>query len=330
MTKRIVITGGAGFIGSILAHALCQENAYKIAIADTFGKGQWHNLVRAPIDEIILPNNLFYWLEMYGEEVEAIIHLGGVSATTETDLNLILESNHSFTLLLWRWCIENDKRFIYASSAEVYGLGEHGFDDTLDVAYMNRLRPLNPNGWSKKIFDIHVAHTVARQEKTPPQWAGLRFFNVYGPHEYHKNDHRSVLNKLYQDASHGVAVKLFKSQNPKYSDGAQERDFIYVKDCVAVIQWLLKNPNVSGLFNVGAGVARSFNDLAKALFAAIGKPPQVKYIDMPDKVEHQYQYHTQAKMDRLRAAGYTQPFTALEDGVKDYVQNYLLKKDPYL
>ncbi len=330
--KTIVITGGAGFIGSNLAHHLAQLGNYRLIVVDSFGaSSKWQNLVRVPADEIVAPANLFYWLEMFGEEVEAIIHLGGISATTEQDVGLIIEANHQYPLLLWRWCVENDRRFLYASSAEIYGSGENGFDDTLDVTYLRNLRPLNPNGWSKKLFDLYIGQSVARGEKTPKQWAGLRFFNLYGPNEYHKEQQRSVLLQLYEEVNKGLPAKLFKSANPQIPDGEQKRDFTYIKDCVAVIAWLLENPKVSGIFNCGTGQARSFNELAKSLYAALERPPVIKYIDMPSHVvERQYQYFTQADLTRLRAAGYTQEFTSLETGAKDYIQNYLKKTDPYL
>lgn len=329
--KTIVITGGAGFIGSNLAHHLAQIGGYRLVIVDSLGSGgQWQNLVRVPADEIVSPANLFYWLEMFGEEVEAIFHLGGISATTEQDVGLIIEANHQYPMLIWRWCVENGKRFFFASSAEVYGSGEQGFDDTLDVAYLRKLRPLNPNGWSKKLFDTFVAQAVIRGEKTPPQWAGLRFFNLYGPNEYHKGMQRSVLLQLYEEAAKGIAVKLFKSENPQYADGTQQRDFIHVKDCVSVLAWLLQSPKVNGIFNCGTGKARSFNELANAIYGALGKEPHIKYIDMPSHVEHQYQYRTEAVITRLREAGYPQPFITLEQGVADYIQNYLAKSDPYL
>lgn len=329
--KTIIITGGAGFIGSNLAHQLTQLGGYRLIIADTLGtSSQWQNLIRIPTDEIVSPGNLFYWLEMYGDTVEAIFHLGGISATTEQDVGLIVEANHQYPLLLWRWCVEHEKRFFFASSAEVYGSGENGFDDTLDLEYLRNLRPLNPNGWSKKLFDMHVAQAVARGDKLPPQWAGLRFFNLYGPNEYHKGTQRSVMLQLYEEAAKGVAVKLFKSQNPQYADGTQLRDFLYIKDAVAVLVWLLQNPKANGIFNCGTGKARSFNELAQSIYTALGKAPNIKYVDMPSHVEHQYQYRTEANIQRLRDAGYAQEFTVLEQGVADYIQNYLSKEDPYL
>lgn len=330
--KTIVITGGAGFLGSNLAHYLSDSGQYRIVIVDMLGNGgQWQNLVRVPADEIVSPSNFFYWLEDYGDSVEAIIHLGGVSASTEQDVGLMMESNHQYPLLLWRWCAKHGKRFFYASSAEVYGAGEQGFDDNLEVEAMRKLRPLNPNGWSKKLFDLHVAQAAARKDKLPSQWIGLRFFNLYGPNEYHKGPQRSVALQIFEDASKGVPAKLFRSGNVAYADGGQKRDFMYVKDAVKVMVWLLENPQINGIYNIGTGVARSFNDLAQTVFAALGRKPVVKYVDMPNHVvERQYQYLTEASLERLHAAGYRESFVSLEEGVQEYIQHYLQKADPYL
>jgi len=329
--QTIVITGGAGFIGSNIAASLCAKGSYKIVVCDTLGNSdKWRNLSKHNIAEIIPPQNLFYWLEMFGDTVDAIIHMGGISSTTETDADLLMEHNHTFPLLLWRWCTENNKRLIYASTGETYGDGAQGFDDAADFTYMAKLRPLNAHGWSKHLFDRHIVEAVARGESTPPQWVGLKLFNVYGPNEYHKDMQRSVLCKIFPDAHHGHAVKLYKSYRADIAHGAQKRDFVSVRDVVSVVSWLIDNPKVSGLFNLGSGKARSFEDLAKALFAALGKPPQVKYVDMPETLVDRYQYFTEARMDKLRAAGYSAPFLTLEDGVKDYVQNFLIKTDPYL
>lgn len=329
--KRILVTGGAGFIGSNIAGALANETDYRVVIADAFGSDEkWKNLAKHRIYEIIAPGEIFYWLEANKNELEAIIHMGAVSSTTETDVDLILETNFTLSRGLWNWAAQNQKRFIYASSAATYGGGEAGFSDELSLDSLARLKPLNAYGWSKQLFDQFVAiATSAPNDKAPPQWVGLKFFNVYGPNEYHKGDQRSVVSQIFPHAEHGRPVKLFKSYHPDYKDGEQQRDFIYVKDCVKVVRWLLANPKVNGLYNCGTGQARSFNDLAKATFAAVGKAPAISYFDMPETLQDKYQYLTEADMKRLRAAGYTENFTSLEDGVKDYVQNYLMKEDPY-
>jgi ADP-L-glycero-D-manno-heptose 6-epimerase len=331
MMQTILITGGAGFIGSNIVAKLCARGTHRIVVCDTLGKDdKWRNLRNHPLYEIIPPNNLFYWLEMYANSLDAIIHMGAISTTTETDVDLILENNLTTSTLLFRWCAENAKRFIYASSAATYGDGKQGFNDDTSLEYLDSLRPLNPYGWSKHMVDRYIARAIAIGETLPPQWAGLKFFNVYGPNEYHKEDQRSVVTVKFPDAHAGKSVKLFKSYRKEYKDGGQMRDFVYVKDCVNVVMWLLDNPGVNGLYNLGTGKARSFDDLARALFTALGKEPKIEYFDMPETLRDKYQYFTEAKMDRLRQAGYTAEFTSLEDGVCDYVQNYLLKDDQYL
>jgi ADP-L-glycero-D-manno-heptose 6-epimerase len=330
--KTYLVTGGAGFIGSNIAAALTTHypNA-RIVICDTYGESEkWHNNVKHPVDEFISPDELFYWLEHNAETLDAIIHMGAISSTTETDADLIMETNFTLPKMLRGWCTEHGKRFIYASSGSTYGAGENGFDDDFSVAYQLKLKPLNAYAFSKRAFDYFLARSVVRDEPQPVQQVGLKFFNVYGPNEYHKGEQKSVVAQIYPHASKGRPVHLFHSYHPDYKDGGQLRDFIYVKDCVSVVLWLLDNPTVNGLFNVGTGKARSFEDLARATFAAVGKEPHITYVDMPEAIKNKYQYFTEAKMDRLKAAGYTKPFTSLEDGVKDYVQNYLMQPDPYL
>lgn len=329
--QTYLITGGAGFIGSNIAASLSKKGTHRIVVCDTLGEGdKWRNLRNHFIYEVIQPGNLFYWLEMFGTGVDAIIHMGAISSTTETNADLILETNQSLSIVLYRWCAENAKRFIYASSAATYGDGAQGFNDDSTLAHLNTLRPLNPYGWSKHVFDRYVTSALDAKEKAPAQWAGLKFFNVYGPNEYHKEGQRSVVAVKFPDAKAGKPITLFKSYKPEFPDGGQKRDFIYVKDCVSVVEWLLSSPKVNGLFNIGTGEARSFDDLARGLFAALGKEPNIQYIDMPETLRDKYQYFTQANMDKLRKAGYADPFTSLEDGIRDYVQNYLLKEDPYL
>jgi ADP-L-glycero-D-manno-heptose 6-epimerase len=256
--------------------------------------------------------------------------MGAISATTEKDADLIVETNIVLSRRLWKWCGKNQVKFIYASSAATYGDGEQGFKDSQAIEELARLKPLNAYGWSKHVFDRRVARVLKnKNEPVPPQWAGLKFFNVYGPNEYHKDDMMSVICKLYPQVMAGAAAKLFKSHKPQYENGGQLRDFVYVKDCVSVVLWLLENEKVSGLFNVGTGEARSFKDLAEATFKAAGREPKISYIDMPEGLREKYQYFTQANMDKLKAAGYNKPFTTLEAGIKDYV-SYLQKEDPYL
>lgn len=326
--KYIFVTGGAGFIGSNIAGALADMTDYRVVVADMFGDGEkWRNVSHHAIFEIIAPTETFRWLDSHHDALDAIIHMGAVSSTTETDVDLILETNFTLSRALWRWAAERGKRFIYASSAATYGNGEAGFAD--DVTKLSALRPLNAYGWSKHLFDQFVSMATRGHDKMPTQWAGLKFFNVYGPNEYHKDDQRSVVNQIFPHAQYGRPVRLFKSYRSDYVDGGQLRDFIYVKDCVKVVAWLLAHPEVNGLFNVGTGKARSFEDLARATFAAVGKEAAIHYIDMPPELRDKYQYFTEADMTRLRQAGYGDAFYSLEDGVKDYVQNYLMKDDQY-
>ncbi len=329
--KIILIIGGAGFLGSNLAKRLAERGSHRIVIVDKFGEGdKWNNLVRVPVDEIVHPTDLFYWLESYGDEVEIVYHLGGITSSIESDVESILEANHNLPLLVWRWCAESGVRFIYGSSYEVYGDGSHGFNDTEDTEYQRNLRPLNPNGWSKKLFDMHISAAEKRDEPVTPQWVGLRFFNIYGPNEYHKKDCRSVALKIYEEAASGAPVKLFKSKNPDYADGAQLRDFMHVDDAIHMLEWFLDNPDKSGLFNAGSGKARSFEELASAVFKALDKEPNIKYVDMPSNVESQYQYKTEADISRLQSIGYDRPILDLDQGIDDYIKSYLSKDDKYL
>jgi len=328
--KTFLITGGAGFIGSNIAARLCANPENRVIICDVLGKDdKWRNLRNHAFYEIIPSGNLFYWLEMYGKSLNAIIHMGGISSTTETDVDLILDSNQTLSTLLYRWCAENETQFIYASSAATYGDGSQGFEDSETLDYINSLRPLNAYGWSKNVVDRYIAKSLLNKEKKPPQWVGLKFFNVYGANEYHKEGQKSVIATKFPDVASGKVVTLFKSHRPDYADGGQLRDFVYVEDCVDVIIWLLDNPKISGIYNIGTGEARSFADLAKAIFTAIGKEPNIEYRDMPETLRDKYQYFTQANMEKLRKAGYTKPFTSLEAGIADYVQHYLSKEDPY-
>lgn len=325
----ILVTGGAGFIGSNIAAALAAR-AVPVAICDRFRQGdKWRNIGKLELRDVVAPETLLQWLDANAAQVEAIVHMGAISSTTEPNVDLIVETNFRLSMQLWRWCAAHAKRLVYASSAATYGAGERGFDDDGSLEALAQLRPLNAYGWSKHVFDRWVARELATGGARPPQWVGLKFFNVYGPNEYHKGGMQSVVAQKYPLAAAGEAATLFRSHRPDVPDGGQQRDFVYVGDCAEVVLWLLEHPQVNGLFNLGTGEARSFADLARAIFAALKRPADLRYIDMPEVIRPNYQYFTQANMERLRQAGYTRPFTSLADGVGEYVGRYLSQPDRY-
>jgi len=324
-----LVTGGAGFIGSNVAAALAARG-HDVVICDWMRNDErWRNLAKHEIADLIAPEKLTDWLAAHQGKVAGIVHMGAISATTETDVDLIAANNIRLTLDLFRWCTDNGTALIYASSAATYGDGGAGFDDEFSCAALATLRPLNAYGWSKHLVDRRIARLVEQRASVPPQWVGLKFFNVYGPNEYHKGSMKSVIAQNHARIAAGESLKLFRSYRAEYADGGQLRDFIYVRDCVDAMLWLLDNHQVSGLFNLGTGKARSWVDLANAMFAAAGREPRIEFIDMPAQLVHKYQYFTEARMDRLHAVGYTQPMTSLEDGVRDYVTRYLGRDDPY-
>jgi len=315
------ITGGAGFIGSNIAQALTERDT--LVIADTLGdENKWKNIAELPLEAIVPPSEILEYILEYRKSITAVIHMGAITSTTEKDVDLIIQNNFTLTKRLWNFCAQNGVPFIYASSAATYGGGEHGFEDEFCKEYMAKLRPLNPYGWSKHLFDRWVLAQMERRI-TPPQWAGLKFFNVYGPHELHKGSQASVIAHIYPQAKEDKTCRLFRSYNPKFNDGWQLRDFVWVGDCVNVVLWLLINPGISGLFNVGSGEARSFYDLAKNVYLALDKEPKIEYIDMPDTIKDKYQYYTKANLNKIRKAGYNLPFTSLEDGIRLYVKDYI-------
>jgi ADP-L-glycero-D-manno-heptose 6-epimerase len=256
------------------------------------------------------------------------VHMGAISSTTEADADLILRTNFSLSRDLWDWCALRNARMIYASSAATYGDGEAGFADDDSLEALTALKPLNAYGYSKMLFDQYAARQSDRGQ-SPSQWAGLKFFNVYGPNEYHKGGMKSVVAQIWPKVQAAEAVTLFRSHNPDYADGGQMRDFVFVDDVVDIIAWLLDTPSVSGVFNAGSGQARSFLDLAQATFAAAGKNPQIAYVDTPESIRDKYQYFTEARMERIRAAGYAGQSTPLEEGVRRYVQGFLSRLDAY-
>ncbi len=324
----ILVTGGAGFIGSNLAAALA-ERGRGLAVCDLLDGAKAGNLDKIELNALATPAQLPDFLQDDGRSLTAVVHLGAISSTTETDEAKLRRINVELSQDLWRFCAARRIPFIYASSAATYGDGGRGFDDDMSLAYLRALEPLNPYGRSKNAFDIWVAEQLAQGAPRPPQWAGLKFFNVYGPNEYHKGAQASVIWHLYRQLQAGGELRLFQSHHPDYPDGGQLRDFVWVGDCVEVMLWLLQRPKASGLFNVGSGVARSFNDLAAALFAALGRAAEIVYIPTPENLRARYQYFTQARMERLREIGYARPFLSLEDGVARYLQDYLQQDDPY-
>ena len=327
----IVVTGGAGFIGSNVVARLAAEDVYDIVVCDRLGSAddaKWKNLVKHAVADFWLPEELFDRLNRHADAIEAVVHMGAISATTEPDADLILRTNFTLSRDLWDWCVEHGARLIYASSAATYGDGDQGFDDDDSAESIAALRPLNAYGYSKLLFDQYALRQAGRGH-APPQWAGLKFFNVYGPNEGHKGSMKSVIAGIWPSVAAGKTVTLFRSHRPDYADGGQMRDFVFVDDVVDIIAWLLTAPEISGIYNAGSGRARSFLDLAHATFAAAGIAPSVAYVDTPEAIRDRYQYFTEARMDRLRAAGYPGQSTPLEEGVRRYVQDFLSRADPY-
>jgi ADP-L-glycero-D-manno-heptose 6-epimerase len=324
----LLVTGGAGFIGSNVVAALNDAGRADVVVCDVLGHdGKWRNLAKRQLADIVPPAELPDWLS--GRKLDAILHLGAISETTATDGDLVIETNFRFSMRLLDWCTANATPFIYASSASTYGDGAQGFRDDPSVDALKALRPMNLYGWSKHLFDLAVAERAARGNKLPPQWAGLKFFNVFGPNEYHKGTMMSVLARRFDDVKAGRPVQLFKSHRDGIADGDQRRDFIYVDDVVRVMMWLLATPGVSGIFNVGTGKARSFRDLMLAAYAALGQAPNIRYVDMPEAIRGSYQYFTQSEVDRLQRAGYNGGFTALEEAVDAYVKGFLDRADRF-
>jgi ADP-L-glycero-D-manno-heptose 6-epimerase len=331
----IVITGGAGMIGSIIAwHLNTKHGRDDLVIVDHIThENQWQNLVHRKYFEYLDKYQLFDWLEnneAASDEITAVIHMGAISATTESDFNKLVESNIQYSQDLWSWCAVNKVPFFYASSAATYGGGDAGYDD----ASIENLRPLNGYGYSKHFFDQWVLKQIAYKQPTPPAWAGFKFFNVYGPNEYHKERMASVAFHTFNQFKETGTMKLFKGTKTGVEDGMQLRDFVYVKDAANVVVHFLtaalaSKPVTNGIYNVGTGQARSFKDLSENVMKSQGRQPHITYIDMPVDLQGKYQYFTQADIKKLRNAGYKTPFTSLEDGVSDYVKNYLMQEDPY-
>src|SRR3954471_2112085 len=324
----LLVTGGAGFIGSNVVAGLNEAGRSDVVVSDWLGSaGQWRNLQKRQLADVVDPANLMRWLE--GRKLDAVIHMGAISSTTETDGDAIMENNFRLSLRLLDWCTDHGAPFIYASSAATYGDGEAGFSDRLTREELTKLKPMNLYGWSKHLFDLALLDRVGKKQALPPQWAGLKFFNVFGPNEYHKGEMMSLLAKRFDDARAGKPIRLFRSDREGIADGEQKRDFVFVDDAVAVVLWLLSSRVPSGIFNVGSGTSRSFKDLMSAMFAALGKAPNIEYIDMPPALRGTYQYFTQADVAKLQSSGYNAGFTPLEDAVRSYVTQYLDREDRY-
>lgn len=324
----IVVTGGAGFIGSNIVADLEERGIGPIAVVDWFEQDdRWRNLSGRQVDAFVRPEQLDEWLAHQIGSITAIVHMGAISATTERDVDKLVANNINFSVKLWDWCAQHQVPFIYASSAATYGGIESGFVDDESLAAMNALRPLNAYGWSKKATDLIFLRRVARGLPQPPQWAGLKFFNVYGPNEYHKGDMMSVACKLYDQVLRGEKLRLFRSYREGVGDGEQRRDFVYVKDCTAFVGWLLDNPDKSGIFNVGSGQARSFLDVARALGRAMNREIEIEFIEMPEAIRDRYQYFTKADMSKASTAGMTLVPHSLESGINDYVSQYLSREE---
>jgi ADP-L-glycero-D-manno-heptose 6-epimerase len=325
----IIITGGAGMIGSIIAwhlNTILNENQFVI-VDDPSNKEQQNNIAKRKFIDYIDKNDLPKYIKN-SKNVTAVIHMGAISATTESNFNKLLVLNIRYSQMLWSWCSKNKVPFIYASSAATYGDGDNGYDDNEDL--LSKLNPLNAYGYSKHFFDQWILSQIKSNQPSPPQWCGLKFFNVYGPNEYHKNRMASVVFHAFQQFQKEKEIRLFKSENPNYKDGMQLRDFIYVKDAVEYVMYFLKNNHISGLFNAGSGSAQSFKDLAKAVIVNTkGDLSNIKYINMPNDLKGKYQYYTEANLDKILATGFKLKFKNLEEGVNDYMKNYLLTSDRY-
>jgi ADP-L-glycero-D-manno-heptose 6-epimerase len=324
-----LVTGGAGFIGSNVVANLNEAGINEVIVNDRLGHddAKWRNLAKRQIADVVPPTELDKWLDR--RKLEYVIHMGAISDTTVTDAELVTENNLRLSVRLLDWCTMTRTPYIYASSAATYGDGAQGFDDNWSPDNLRKLKPMNLYGWSKHQFDLIVAERVAKKDKLPSHWAGLKFFNVFGPNEYHKGHMQSVLAKVFDAAKDGEPVSLFKSHREGIADGEQCRDFIYVDDAVAVLRWLMDATSVNGIFNVGTGKAESFRDMITAMFKALGRPPDIDYVDMPEAIRRQYQYFTQARVENLRRAGYNADFTPLEKAVARYVTGYLDTNDRY-
>ncbi len=319
--SRVLVTGGAGFIGSALVWALNRRGVERVVVADRLGReGKWRNLAPLAFEDYLEADDLLPRLERHAlGRFDCVLHMGACSSTTETDAAYLARNNFEFTKQLAEWALGRGARFVYASSAATYGDGARGMEDFDDAAdALQRLRPLNAYGYSKQLVDLWAA-----RKGLLGRVVGCKFFNVFGPNEDHKGDMRSLVSKAYGQVRETGRVRLFRSHHPDYRDGEQRRDFLYVKDCVAMTLFLAAHPRAAGLYNLGSGVASTWLELAGALFAAMGRTPDVEFVDMPESIRDRYQYHTRADVGKLREAGYDAPVTPLGEAVRDYVADYL-------
>jgi len=325
----IILTGGAGMIGSMVAWHLNNEMNFNdfVIVDDLVNEQQEYNFNKRDFVEYIKKDDLKKYLSKK-QNISAVIHMGAISATTESNFNRLLESNIRFSQQLWHWCAKNKVPFIYASSAATYGDGSFNYND--NESELDQLNPLNAYGYSKHFFDRWIQLELAKKQPAPPQWCGLKFFNVYGPNEYHKDRMASVVFHAFNQHKESKQIKLFKSEHPSYKDGMQVRDFIYVKDAVKVVIFFLNNSKFSGVYNVGTGNPETFKALAEAVLSNnTGNPDEIKYINMPNDLKGKYQYYTKARIDKIRSIGFGDNFKNLNEGVTDYLKNYLLTSDRY-
>lgn len=317
----IVVTGGAGFIGSNLVEELARRRQLVVVIDDFDDSAKWVNVRHANIHDLVSWSKAFEWLDAHSQAVSGVFHLGAISATTANDINLLLAKNVHFSNAMWEWCANEEKPLVYASSAATYGDGELGFSDTMGLDDLEKLAPLNPYAWSKHLVDLRTLRAANTDARRPPAWYGVKFFNVYGPREHHKGDMRSVALKLYETVEAGKPIELFRSHRPDFEDGKQLRDFVHVGDCVDVLLWLMAERPENGLYNIGTGRAEPFLEIANAVIQETRAQTEVRFIDMPEALRERYQYFTQADMGKLRAAGYSRRFRGVAEGVRDYVRS---------
>jgi ADP-L-glycero-D-manno-heptose 6-epimerase len=321
----ILVTGAAGFIGSVMIWKLNGRDTDAIIGVDRFHQGdKWKNLRKRRVYDWVDREDLFSWLRKDAKSIDTLVHLGACTDTTERDVDYFIRNNFEYSKSLWDFCTINEIPFLYASSAATYGAGELGYLD--EEERVDELRPLNPYGWSKQLFD----RWALQQRDKPPFWYGFKFFNVYGPNEYHKGHMASIAYHAYNQVKDRGTIRLFKSHRADYGHGEQKRDFVYVKDVVSIMDFFLQHTPKSGLYNVGTGKARSFNDLARAVFTALKRTPSITYFDTPENLRKQYQYFTEASVEKLRTAGYGEKIHDLESGVGDYIESHLDREDPYL